>query len=147
MSNTNIKALNKITKKLIDTKYGYTKGAELMEDDPIMAKEFQRRGHVRSQFVNDFQTAVKTLGGEPETDGTMTGRIHEGFTKFSAMFRDDKKAALDAIDDAEEMLADDIKDTLEDKDLALNVRQMMTRAYQEAKEGERFADIMEKRAA
>lgn len=143
MSNDNIKTLNKITKKLIDTKYGYEKGAKIVEDTPALSTEFNRRAIARDRFVSDFQSTVRTMGGEPETDGTMTGRIHEGFTKFSAMFRDDRKAALEAIDDAEEMLADDIKDALEDKDLDVNVRQKLMQAYSVAKEGERFADRME----
>lgn len=143
MSNDNIKTLNKITKKLIDTQYGYSKGAEIIEDDSALKTELSRRANARSNFVSDFQAKVRMHGEEPETDGTMTGRIHEGFTKFSSLFRDDRKAALSAIDDAEEMLADDVKDAMDDKDLTPDVRQALMQVYTAAKEGERFADRLE----
>ncbi|WP_371397504.1 PA2169 family four-helix-bundle protein [Fretibacter rubidus] len=143
MSNDNIKVLNKITKKLIDTQYGYSKGAEIIEDDHALKTELSRRANARSNFVSDFQSTVRMMGQEPETDGTMTGRIHEGFTKFSALFRDDKKAALSAIDDAEEMLADEVKDAMDDKDITPQVRQKLMQVYTAAKEGERFADRLE----
>lgn len=143
MSNDTIKALNSITKKLIDTKYGYSKGADIVEDTPALATEFNRRATAREAVVRDFQSTVRSLGGEPEIDGTIGGHIAEGFTKFTTLFRDDRKAALSAIDDAEENLVDAIKDTLEDEDLSADVRAKLMDAYTAAKEGERFADRLE----
>lgn len=143
MSNDNIKTLNKITKQLIDTRYGYSKGAEMVEDKSWIQQEFSRRAASREAMVLQFQTKVREMGEEAETDGTVGGIIAEGFTKFSTMFRDDHKAALSLIDDAEEKLAGEIEDSLEDKMLSPEVRGLLSQAHQSAVKGERFADRLE----
>jgi len=143
MSNDNIKTLNKITKQLIDTRYGYSKGAEMVQEKPWLKQEFSQRAIEREGIVLDFQTKVRELGAEAETDGTATGYIAEGFAKFSSIFRDNAKAALSLIDDAEEKLADEIKDVLKDDALSPDVRSILTRAHFAAVKGERFADRLE----
>lgn len=143
MSNDNIKTLNKITKQLIDTKYGYSKGAEMIEANSWIRNEFSRRAVDRDAIVSEFQSKVRALGEEPETNGTITGQIAEGFTKFSTLFVDDAKAALSLVDDAEEKLADEIKDALADEHLKADVRSMLTEAHAAAIAGERFADRYE----
>lgn len=143
MSNDNIKTLNKITKQLIDTRYGYSKSADMVEDKSWLQQEFNRRAASREAMVLQFQTKVREMGEEAETDGTATGKIAEGFTKFSTLFREDSKAALSLIDDAEEKLADNIKDALEEKSLQPDVRSMLMQAHAAAARGERFADRLE----
>ena len=143
MSNDNIKTLTNITKQLIDTKYGYSKGADMVEDQNWLKREFNRRANDRSELVAQFQSELRKIGEDAPENGTVTGHVAEGFTKFSTLFRDDAKAALSLIDDAEEKLADEIKDALEDETLSVNVRSMLTTAHAAAIQGERFADRLE----
>lgn len=143
MTNKNVEILNDVTKMLIDSRKGYEKAAEVSEDNFVFQTEFQQRAGNRANLVNDFQGRVRHLGGEAETDGGALGKLHRMMTDFSAMFRDDVKAALDAIDDGEEQLADTIEDKLKEDDLDVDTRVLLQRAHASAKEGERFADRMD----
>lgn len=144
MTDRNVKVLNSVTKTLIDSCKGYEKCAEVSDDSYRLQSEFSRRQNERKQLVHDFQNQVRTLGGEPETDGSMAGAVHRGFTRFSSVFRDDETAAISALDDGEEFLAEKIEDKLEDHDLSPQTTQLLQKAMLAAKSGERFADMMEK---
>jgi hypothetical protein len=58
------------------------------------------------------------------------------------MFQDDRKAALEAIDDGEEHLADSIKDRLEKSEVQGQSRALLEEAYSSARSGEAFADSL-----
>ena len=104
--------------------------------------QFQKRASDRAALISRFQQQVRTLGGEPQTDGGTMGTLHRALTEFSSLFRDDKKAALEAIDDGEEHLADSIKDRLEKSGIQGQSRALLEEAYASAREGEAFADSL-----
>ncbi|WP_409433239.1 PA2169 family four-helix-bundle protein [Litorimonas sp. RW-G-Af-16] len=142
MTNT-VKALNEITETMIDSYKGYEKCLELSDDSYALRQNFRARAQERSQLINDFQNQVRQLGGEPVTDGSVTGKLHRGFTKFASVFQDDEKAAVSAIDDGEEYLAEKIEDCLEDNNLPSPAQSLLKRAHASAKAGERYADLIE----
>lgn len=144
MTNKNIDVLNSVTKALIDSREGYKKAYEMTDENYSLRSEFMRRATERDELIKDFHKLVRSYGGEPETDGGLMGSVHRSIMKLSAIFRDDEKAAIDAIDDGEEYLADTIKGYLGDKELTdVQARLLLTNAHKSAKEGERFADRME----
>lgn len=143
MTNTDIKTLNSVTKTLIDSCKGYETCADIADDSYALKAEFQRRQNERKQLISDFQYQVRALGGEPADDGSMTGAVHRGFTRFLSFFRDDEAAAISALDDGEEFLAEKIEDKLEDERLTVQTRDLLQRACSSAKDGERFADMLE----
>lgn len=140
MSNVNIDTLNDVTKMLIDSQKGYEKAADVTEDDFSFRAEFQRRAADRRELVQEFQNRVNSLGGEAETDGGVLGSLHRAMTEFSSMFRDDTKAALEAIDDGEEQLAEHIERNLDNDGLDTDTRSLLQKAHQAAEAGECFAD-------
>lgn len=142
MNKTEIDALNDVTKVLIDSQKGYEKCADLTDESFGFRAQFQQRARDRAALISRFQQQVQTLGGEPQTDGGAMGALHRGFTEFSSLFRDDKKAALSAIDDGEEHLAKAIKDRLEKSEVQGQARALLEEAYSSAREGESFADSM-----
>jgi len=83
------------------------------------------------------------MGGEPEVSGSMTSAMHRGFTRFSSVFRDDEAAAISALYDGEEFLAEKIEDKLENHELSAQTRQLLEKAMTAAKSGERFADMLD----
>lgn len=145
MTNANIAILNDVTKTLIDSKKGYQTACDMSDDSFPLRTEFRRRASQRQDLINEFQQQVRTFGGEPETNGGAAGAAHRAFSQLSSLFRDDEKAALSAIDDGEEHLADQIDGKLKDKgaDLTPETRQLLQRAHAVACEGERFAERME----
>jgi uncharacterized protein (TIGR02284 family) len=143
MSNTEINVLNDVAKTLIDSQKGYEKAAEITGDSFAFSAELSRRASDRAALVNEFQTRVRSLGGDAETGGGMLGKAHRGFTEFASIFRDDKKAAFEAIDDGEDHLADQIEDKLKKDELSADTRTLLMRAHSAAKAGEHFADRIE----
>lgn len=143
MTGRNVKVLNSVTKTLIDSCKGYETCAELSDDSYALQAEFQRRKNERTQLVQEFQNQVRAFGGEPETNGSMSGAVHRGFTRFSSVFRDDEAAAISALDDGEEFLAEKIEDKLEVNELNPQASALLQKAMTAAKSGERFADMLE----
>ena len=138
--NTEIDALNDVAKVLIDSKKGYEKCYELADDGYALRAQFLKRANDRADLVGRFQHHVRSLGGEPETDGGALGSLHRGFTQFVSLFRDDEKAALEAVDDGEEYLAEQIEDRLEKSEVQGQARALLQDALRSARDGEAFAD-------
>lgn len=143
MTNNNIQALNEVTETLIDSYKGYEKCIEMSDDSYSLRQNFQRRAQERAELINDFQAQVREFGGEPRTEGTLLGKAHRSFTKFSSAFQDDEKAAVSAIDDGEEYLAEKCEDCLENNELSSETRNLISRAQASARAGERFADMLD----
>lgn len=143
MTNRNIKTLNFVTKTLIDSCQGYQTCADVSDDSYSLQTEFKRRQAERQALVSEFQEQIRQLGGTPEEEGSMVGAVHRGFTRFSSLFQNDEAAAISALDDGEEFLAEKIEDKLENGDLDLQTASLLARAHQSAKSGERFADMLD----
>lgn len=143
MTDRNVRVLNSVTKTLIDSCKGYETCAEVSEDNYALQAEFIRRKSERDQLVQEFQNQVRAFGGEPATSGSMSGAVHRGFTKFSTVFRDDEVAAINALDDGEEFLAEKIQDKLDHDDLNPTTSALLEKAMTSAKSGERFADMLD----
>lgn len=140
MTNKNCEILNDVTKTLIDSQKGYEKAYDMADDSYALRSQFQQRANERRQLVNEFQQQVRQYGEEPQTDGGITGTLHRQWSQFSSAFRDDEKAALEAVDTGEEHLAEQIENKLEEDGLDMNTRQLLQKAYTSAKQGERFAE-------
>ena len=78
INKTEIDALNDITKVLIDSRKGYEKCAELTDESFTFRSQFQKRASDRAALISRFQQQVRTLGGEPQTDGGTMGTLHSG---------------------------------------------------------------------
>lgn len=145
MTNKTVDILNDVTKTLIDSQKGYQQAAEKVDENYALRSQFLQRADQRQQMINQFQTRVRTFGAEPQTEGGVTGSAHRMWNDFTSMFQSDEKAALNAIDDGEEFLAEQVEDKLDDNEIDMESRQLLRQAYASAKEGERFADRMEDR--
>lgn len=145
MTSQTVDTLNDVTKMLIDSRMGYEKAAEVTDDTFAFRSEFARRAQERATLISEFQSRVSSLGGQPATEGGTLGSLHRAVTDFSSMFRDNTKAALDAIDDGEEKLAEEVESKLKQSDIDPEAHSLLKRAHAAAREGESFADRMEDR--
>ncbi|MGB3455594.1 MAG: PA2169 family four-helix-bundle protein [Litorimonas sp.] len=140
-----IDVLNDVTKTLIDSHKGYETCVEASDDSYALQSNFQERAQRRAELIREFQAEVQTLGGQPSTSGSVAGAAHRAWTSFTTLFADDEKAAIEAIDDGEEFLADKIQAELEtNTTLAPRTRELLQKAHADAREGERFADALDK---
>lgn len=143
MSN-DIKVLNDVTETLIDSCKGYQKCVDVSEDSYALRSNFTERAQRRSLMIQEFQNEVRNLGGEPKEDGSVAGAAHRAWTDITTLFQDDEKAAVEAIDDGEDFLADKIQSKLEDGALAPRTRELLQQAHADARDGERFAEALDK---
>lgn len=143
MTNKNAEILNDVTKTLIDSQKGYENAAEAVDQSYALRNAFQERAQQRAQLVNQFQSQVRSYGEEPETDGGIAGSAHRAWQDFTSMFQSDEKAALNAIDDGEEYLVEQIEGKLKEDGLDMTSRDLLERAHASACEGENWADRME----
>ena len=138
--NKHIDALNHITRVLIDSRKGYERAYEMVDDTYRLKPQFLHRAQQRSELIDRFQAHIRALGGNPEMDGGMLGYAHRGWMNFSSLFQDDEKAALKAIDEGERYLANQAAERLDRDDIHGDTRELLTQAYRSAHEGEAFAD-------
>ena len=138
-----IGVLNDVTQTLIDSHKGYETCVEAVGTNAALSKAFRDRADARSALIREFQTAVQTLGGTPATSGSVVGAVHRAWTSFTTLFADDEKAAIEAVDDGEEFLAETIEDKLGDTRLMPATRELLVKAHESAREGERFADALD----
>jgi uncharacterized protein (TIGR02284 family) len=138
-----IDVLNDVTKTLIDSRKGYETCCEVADDSFALQSNFQARAQRRRLLVKEFQDEVRSLGGEPQDNGSITGSAHRAWTEFTSLFSNDQKAAAEAIDDGEEHLAKKIEDKLDEEDLTPKTRLLLAKAVLDARDGESFADKLE----
>lgn len=142
MTDTNVDTLKDVTKMLIDSRRGYAEAADNVDEDFMFQQEFQERADQRQLLINKFQQRTEELGHKAETDGKASGVLHRLAMDFTSMFGDDRKKALNAIDDGEERLAEHIESKLEDKNLNAETKMLLQEAHRAATQGERFAERM-----
>ena len=142
MSNPNIDVLNDVTTTLIDSQKGYKKVSEIASDSYALRGKFMERETERNALIAAFQQRVSDLGGEPTTSGGIGGAMHRAWTDFTTLFQKDEKAALEAVDDGEDHLADKIESKMKTEGLDTATIELLGRALTSAREGERFADLL-----
>lgn len=143
MADMNIETLNDVLQTLIDSREGYEKAADLADDHPAIKAQLDRRAQARAVIIAEFQNAVRALGGEPQMSGSVSGSMHHLWMKITSVFESDQEAALDAIEDGEEKLQEEIADLLKQHDLKPQAIGLLQKAATQAREGEAFADRME----
>ena len=139
-----INVLSDVTRTLIDSHKGYATCVDAVDDSYALAKSFGERADARAALIAEFKAEIAALGGDAPNEGSIAGAAHRVWTSFTTLFSDDEKAAIEAVDDGEEYLAEKIERALDSDVLAARTRDLLVRAHASAREGERFADALDK---
>jgi len=132
--------LNDVTSMLMDSKKGYETCSNLVGDLHPLTSFFQRRARERESIIIEIQDALKRSGYDlPEEGGTIPGTLHRVFTHFTSVFRGDEKAALVALQDGEDFLAERLEERLGDSKLCAETQAHLRKALASARDGERLA--------
>lgn len=135
-----IDTLNEIITLMIDSHKGYEACLKVLDNHPL-EQRFAKRALERSFLIQTFQNQVSSLGGEPSESGSISGALHRKWTQFTTVFKDDLEAALQAIDDGEEFLANKIKESFFAEDLSVETKALLQKAFVSACEGEKLAEV------
>jgi conserved hypothetical protein len=94
MDNTKvISTLNSLIETLKDGEEGFRTAAEGLTD-PQAKAVFQQYSRERAQMAQELQAEVRTLGGDPEQAGSMSGSVHRGWINIKSVVTGKNDASI-----------------------------------------------------
>ena len=138
MSNPNahdIKVLNGLIETTLDSADGYREAAE-QTDDAHYRTLFQHRAAERQQIADDLSAAVRGLGGDPESDGSILAKAHRAFLDVKhALLRNDD-SVVGSINAGEGFITAKYDKALEDGGISATTRETIRRAHAAVRTGQ-----------
>lgn len=129
-----IHVLNSLIETTIDSADGYREAAK-ETDKANYRTMFEARSFERQQVTSDLQGAVRTLGGEPEDDGTILAKAHRAFLDVKHALLRDEQAVVNSVENGEDFIKAKFEKALEDSDVSAMTRETIRRAYATVKDG------------
>lgn len=96
-----ISILNDLIATSEDGKKGFAEAAK-DATNPELKKIFQRRAAECSEAAAELQDIVQSIGGHPETTGTVVGAAHRGWVKVKSAVADSNVAVLEEVERGED---------------------------------------------
>ncbi|NNC60636.1 MAG: PA2169 family four-helix-bundle protein [Erythrobacter sp.] len=140
MTSTNV--LKTLADTTCDSVKGYKQCAE-KANDPAIKQALQRRGQQREQTLSMLNAEIARQGGEPVTDGTISGGAHRIWTTITSAFEDNDEAVAERVEEGEDYIAGKFQEALDNADLDPQSRQVVQQCAAEIQQGERFGDMLE----
>jgi uncharacterized protein (TIGR02284 family) len=100
-TNDTISILNDLIATTEDGKKGFTEAAK-GATKPELKEVFQKRAAECSDAATELQSIVKSIGGKPETEGTVAGAAHRGWVKVKSSVTDTNVAVLEEVERGED---------------------------------------------
>ena len=130
-----ITMLNSLTTTLLDSVAGYRDAAENSESGRFQ-ELFRSNADERSRVAEDLRAEVRRLGGEPETDQSTAGSLHQRWLDLKAAVTGrDEKAIINEVERGEDYLKEKFEKALNDDHLTGESRTVVERAYQSVRKG------------
>lgn len=140
MTNSSAKTVNGVLPYMIDSCLGYKKAHDILEDNANLRRAILGRYESRNTLVDEMKSYVSGKGAEPADEGSLSGSAHRSFMDIADLFQDDIEAAMGAIDTGEEYLQEKLKDAAQSDGIEPAARDLLQRALEDAKTGERLGD-------
>jgi uncharacterized protein (TIGR02284 family) len=129
-----IHVLNGLIETTIDSVDGYREAAE-ETDKPNYRALFESRSFERKQVAADLQGTVRSLGGEPEDDGSVLAKAHRAFLDIKHALLRDEQAVVNSVENGEDHIKAKFESALEDSKVSATTRETIRRAYATVKDG------------
>lgn len=129
-----IHVLNGLIETTIDSADGYREAAK-ETDKPNYRTLFEARSFERQQVASDLQGTVRTLGGEPEDDGSVLAKAHRAFLDVKHALLRDEQAVVNSVENGEDHIKAKFESALEDSKVSATTRETIRRAYATVKDG------------
>ncbi|MFN4041864.1 MAG: PA2169 family four-helix-bundle protein [Brevundimonas sp.] len=137
MSNPNdpdIKVLNGLIETTLDSVDGYREAAKETDNSAYRAL-FERRAEERAGVASDLQACVRSLGGDPEDDGSILAKAHRAFLDIKHALLRNEQSVVDSVEAGEDHIKAKYERALEDTKLSATTRETVRRAYAVVKTG------------
>ena len=96
-----INILNDLIATTEDGKKGFTEAAQ-DATKPDLKQLFKQRAAECNDAATELQSIVLSIGGKPETSGTVAGAAHRGWVKVKAAVADSNVAVLEEVERGED---------------------------------------------
>ena len=129
-----IEVTNGLIKTTLDSMKGYKDACE--DSETRNSAFFSEMASERSQVATQLQQHVRTLGGDPEDDSSLTAAAHRGFMDLKqAVAGTDEKAIIQEVERGEDHLKDKYEQALQDEKLSTQTRQTIQQCYDSVRKG------------
>ncbi|MCC8400425.1 PA2169 family four-helix-bundle protein [Paraburkholderia sp. MMS20-SJTN17] len=147
MATNVVSVLNVLVETSKDGEKGFMKAAQDAHDEELKTL-FRSTAEDCSRGARELQDAVQTLGGKPESGGSMSGALHRGWVDVKSAVGDrSDHAILAECEKGEDVAKRRYHDALE-KDLPPDVRVIVERQYQAVLQThDRVRDLRDRYAA
>lgn len=126
--------LNSLIETTIDSADGYREAARETDRDNLRTL-FEARSFERQRVASDLQGAVRSLGGEPEDDGSILAKAHRAFLDVKHALLRDEQAVVNSVENGEDFIKGKFEKALEDSAVSATTRETIRRAYTTVKDG------------
>ena len=124
-----VETLNNLIETSRDGEEGFRTCAEGV-NNPELKQMFEQAASRCRQAVSELQAKVRSLGGDPEKSGSVSGGLHRAWVDIKSTITGmDEAAVLAECERGEEVARKAYEDALS-KDLPADVRSMIERQYQ-----------------
>ncbi|MDQ6646789.1 MAG: PA2169 family four-helix-bundle protein [Pseudomonadota bacterium] len=136
MSNDHdIKTLNNLIETTLDSADGYAEAAKDTKNTQLNSL-FVSRSTERRAAASKLQQGVRSLGGDPEDDGTVLASAHRMFVNLRAsVTSSDNKAVVDEVERGEDHIKAKFESAMKDTDVSPATLSLITDVYSSVRSG------------
>lgn len=136
-----IRVLNGLVRAALDSADGYVEAARDSDNDRFRAL-FERRAFERRQVAEDLTGSVRTLGGEPVTEGSILAKAQRAFMDVRHALMREETAVVDAVEAGEDSIKARFERALQDSHVSATTREAIRRAYASVQQGHEDASAL-----
>jgi uncharacterized protein (TIGR02284 family) len=123
-----VKLLNSLIETTLDSAVGYRHAAKTVRD-PQLRSLLERHASRREQISSELQGEVRSFGGQPNTDQSMIGKVHNKFVDLkTTVAGGSDKAVIDEVERGEDAIKHKFEKAAHE-DLPTPARDVVSRAY------------------
>ena len=124
-----------LTSTLNDSVKGYRESAEKVESQEFR-EMFNHFAEQRERAATELKEEVRRLGGDPDTDGSALGSLHQAWLDLkAAVTGNDDKAIINEVERGEDYLKEKFEAALKADNFSGDSRAVVERAFQSVREG------------
>jgi len=128
-----VHVLNSLIETTLDSANGYREAAE-RADDPQYKTMFSERSGRRVELIRQLQDEVRSFGGEPDTDQSVAGKLHNKFVAVrDAVMGSSDKAVIEEVERGEDFIKAEFEKAAGDTDLPPKIQELISTAYRSVK--------------
>lgn len=137
MTNANrhdIQVLNGLIRTTIDSADGYREAAAETHEEGYR-ELFMRRDLERRHLAEELGTSVRSLGGEPDAEGSILAKAQRAFMDVKHALLRDELSVVGIVETAEDHVKAHFEKALEDSHISATTRETIRRAWEQVRDG------------